>query len=83
MEGYEDESARNLASGSRVYAEERQHVLRNKRTGQKIIISGRRVKVMLEEIRRRDVFGVFSEMHLTNQYPIVFTELNSLQRSLL
>ena len=82
MEGYEDESARNLASGSRVMQEERRHVLRNKRTGQKII-SRRRVKVVLEEIRRRDVFGVFSEMHLTNQYPIVFTELNSLQRSLL
>ena len=82
MEGYEDESARNLASGSRVMQEERRHVLRNKRTGQKII-SRRRVKVVLEEIRRRDVFGVFSEMHLTNQYPIMFTELNSLQRSLL
>ena len=38
---------------------------------------------VLEEIRRRDVFVVFNEMHLTNQYPIVFTELNSLQRSLL
>ena len=60
----------------------RDDVLRNKRTGQKII-SGRRVKVVLEEIRPRDVFGVFSEMHLTNQYLIVFTELNSLQRSLL
>ena len=60
----------------------RDDVLRNKRTGQKII-SGRHVKVMLEEIRQRDVFGVFSEMHLTNQYLIVFTELNSLQRSLL
>ena len=82
MEGYEDESARNLASGSRVMREERRHVLRSKRIGQKII-SGRRVKVTLEEIRRRDALGVFSEMHLTNQYLIVFTELNSLQRSLL
>ena len=29
------------------------------------------------------MFVVFNEMHLTNQYPIVFTEPNSLQRSLL
>ena len=44
MEGSEDESVRNLASGSRSMQEERWQALRKKRTGQKIV-SGRWVKV--------------------------------------
>ena len=30
---------------------------------------------VLEEIRGRDVLGVFNEVHLINQYPVMFIEL--------